>query len=187
MSEPYILTTSGRAFYFQISGPEDIQIEDIAHHLAGINRFTGAARQQLSVAQHSVWCSEYVEQRLTAKQSQVKIRAAALHALLHDAAEAYLGDISSPLKSLLPDYRAIELRVEGIVREKFGIMGEWDEVVKEADLRALATEKRDLMPDSPIWSLDVEPFGPPLEHWGFFAARERFLSRYWELLARGVG
>ncbi|MGI1228864.1 HD family hydrolase, partial [Raoultella ornithinolytica] len=78
----------------------------------------------------------------------------ALEALLHDAAEAYLQDIPAPLKRLLPDYRAIEDRVDAAIRQKFGLPAEQHQTVKYADLVMLASERRDFeIDDGTVWSM----------------------------------
>ena len=84
-----IKTVLGR--YFDLAKPreQEYPIEEIAWHLAHINRFTGAAEVPVNVAYHSVAVSRYVPQEH------------ALAALLHDAEEAYYGDISSPAKRLV--------------------------------------------------------------------------------------
>jgi hypothetical protein len=177
---PVILTASGKYFDFNDPQPETIDIEDIATALSRICRFTGHTEEFYSVAQHSVLVSQLVP------------REHALAGLLHDAAEAYLGDVSSPLKQMLPDYKAIEHRVEAAVFAAFGIEFPLDPCIKQADLKMLVTERRDLMPypsysyhgiDKAAWywteSIEACPgyvFAESSED-----ARNRFLDRYDDL------
>ena len=85
----------------------------------------------------------------------------ALEALLHDAAEAYCKDIPRPLKYMLPDYQAIEERVESAIRERFKLPTQMSPEVNRADLILLATERRDLMPaDDTPWPI-LEGIIPP--------------------------
>ena len=132
----YISTYLGNRFYLLDPRIDDVAVEDIAHGLAYQCRFNGQTRTFYSVAQHSIIVAALVpeEQRLAA--------------LLHDAAEAYLGDMVKPLKLLLPEFSAIEDQVSAIIATKFGLPGFAFPEIKRADLIALATEKRDLMPYS---------------------------------------
>lgn len=168
---PTILTASGR--HFDLSAPEQspIHISDIAYALANLCRFTGHCKQFYSVAQHSVHVSHLV----TAEH--------AMAALLHDAAEAYLGDVASPLKALLPDYRAIEARVERAVLARFGLRLPLHPSIKHADLVALATEQRDLMDlRGDEWEyMNAIADTTPIRPMPPAVAEAMFLKRYWEL------
>jgi 5'-deoxynucleotidase YfbR-like HD superfamily hydrolase len=143
---PWIETTTGRRFYLLSPRPEDVFVLDIATALSQIVRFTGHCRGAYTVAQHSVWVSQHVRPEL------------ALHALLHDAHEAYTGDLSSPLKAALrrsPCTAALLRKiVDGIDRaiaKRFALRRlrpREREEIRRADLLALATERRDLMSGS---------------------------------------
>lgn len=134
MIPPQILTASGRYFDFLNPKPEAIDIHDIATALSRMPRFTGHTTEFYSVAQHSVEVSRLVPP------------GHALAGLLHDASEAYMGDLASPLKQLVPDYKAIEKRVERAICARFGLAFPLDPCIKRADLTMLVTERRDLMP-----------------------------------------
>jgi 5'-deoxynucleotidase YfbR-like HD superfamily hydrolase len=110
----------------------------------------------------------------------------ALAGLLHDAAEPYTGDVAAPLKAMLPDYKAVEARVEAAVLGHFGLSPTLPAAVKHADLVALATEQRDLMPphDDTPWecidgvmpsALNIIPMQP-------YIAKHMFLARFHELV-----
>ena len=153
----WMLTHTGRAFALGRPTPSMVCIEDVAHHLALINRFTGATGRPYSVAEHSLLVAEILER---AGARPMCLRAA----LLHDAHEAYVGDISTPVKTFLgEDWHRLERGVLGAVQQHFGIF-EAARVhavaIKYADLVALATERRDLIPAHPApWATlrGVEP------------------------------
>lgn len=133
MYDPYILTRSGKRFFF-LHEHNEYNIEDIADALSKTCRFAGHTSQFYSVAQHSVMCSWHVKDEFK------------LEALLHDAIEAYMGDISTPLKRLLPKYKELESMHHKAMARQFGIPEEISQEVHQVDLVMLATEKRDFMP-----------------------------------------
>lgn len=138
----FIQTLSGKKFDYIHSTVDDIEIEDIANALSNICRFAGHLPEFYSVAQHSVLCSQIVQPEF------------AFEALMHDAHEAYVQDIPSPLKRLLPDYRRIETMVDDLIRSKYGLPADISPVVKYADLIMLATERRDLeIDDGTEWPM----------------------------------
>lgn len=108
-----------------------INIEDIAQGLSMQARYNGHCLGFYSVAQHSVMVSRLVPKRLEKA------------ALLHDAAEAYCGDVVKSLKELLPDYQKIYANFEKVIAEKYQVdfSHPW---IKDADMVALATEIRDI-------------------------------------------
>lgn len=155
----WIHTHSGRRFYPLDPRPEDIAIEDIAHALSNICRFNGHCARFYSVAEHSLQVAFHVSWDKT----YVATLGTTLAALLHDASEAYLCDIPLPLKTMqvMAPYRAMEASVEAAIAERFGLPHPMPAVVKRHDQMALATERRDLIPNALLsgWSTGlVEPW-----------------------------
>jgi len=136
----WMQTFSGVKFHFGDPRPEDVRIEDIAHALSMICRFGGHVRSRYSVAEHSVRVAECVAE-LGGTPDEV------FWGLMHDAAEAYVGDVVWPLKRApeLASYAILERRVELAVCKAFRMSYDMPAIVKHADLVMLATEKRDLM------------------------------------------
>lgn len=176
MIRPDILTYSG--VYFDFVYPENsvISIEDIAHGLSNVCRFAGQCRHFYSVAQHSV----YVSQMMPTKEL-------ALIGLLHDATEAYIGDVTAPLKQLMPEYKVIERRVHNAIFEYFGLDPDMPPIIKQVDLRMLATEQQCLMPPhDDEWQLiaGIEPYSMMIDKWATnLIAEDEFLKRFEELTA----
>lgn len=127
-TENSIRTYTGKVFDITVLDPDSICIEDIAHALSNTARFGGHLDKMYSVAQHSIYvallCSP--ENRLAA--------------LLHDASEAYIGDMPSPFKKLMPDYKAIEDRIMKVIALKFGFEYPLPKEIKIADKVALEHE-----------------------------------------------
>jgi hypothetical protein len=121
-------TASGIMVDYEDPQPETIIIEDIAHHLSLINRFTGGTSEAYSVAAHSIWVCNHCSHEN------------ALAGLLHDATEAYISDVSKPLKSLLPSYRVIEDGLWRVISEKFGVDYDLPEEVHALDHEAYEVE-----------------------------------------------
>lgn len=170
---PDILLQSGNYFDFLVPHTCDICIEDIAHALSNICRFGGHTHKFYSVAQHSVLVSHEVDKDNLGMEG-----------LMHDAAEAFIGDVSRPLKQLLPDYKVIEQRVEKAIFPIFGISYPLPSIVKHADLVLLATEQRDLMPEhDDQWALitNIVPLIATIEPWTPEQSFREFMMRYEEL------
>lgn len=139
----WITTYKGTKFHFRNPKPEEIDIEDIAHHLSQLCRFTGACKPFYSVAEHSIRVAEIVPEELK------------LAALLHDAAEAYIGDISRPIK-YTHKLKETEEIITKVIAKKYGVDLNNSEV-KEADNILIATEGRDLMSNMDSWATLPEP------------------------------
>lgn len=159
--------------------PEEIDIRDIAQALGNICRFMGHTREFYSVAQHCVIASNAVgdyffedtpEKRMTERW-----------ALLHDAAEAYFGDIPRPLKRQLPGIKSIEEDLLKAVALRFGLPWPMPELVGEIDNRLLFTEKRDVLAvaDMP-WNWQREPFDFTITPLNPECARNQFRARFEE-------
>lgn len=128
--EDYIETYSGRRFYFLEPEADSIDITDIAHSLSLQCRYTGHCRNFYSVAEHSILVSNLLPVRLK------------LAGLLHDASEAYLTDVASPIKPHLSEYTTIEDNIHEKVFEKYGVDLNLNDrhFLKQADLLALQIE-----------------------------------------------
>lgn len=167
----WLQTFTGKQFYPLDPRAEDVDVRDIAHALSLICRFGGHVTKHYSVAQHSVIVSEIVPPHL------------ALEGLLHDAAEAYIGDMVRPLKSAMPEYKAVELRIERVLAQSFGLVFPFPPAIKSADLRACMTEKRDLHNVQRAWTPRAEPLPETIEPWDAQQAEAIFLARFVRLAA----
>ena len=173
IEKSWVVTLSGQRFNILKPEPADVRLEDIACSLARQARFNGHTRFFYSVGQHSC---------LGAQVSPTKD--IGLLMLFHDATEAYIGDLVSPVKRLLPDFEIIESRIHWAICQRFGLDLPTPKVIKQIDRRLLATEVRDLITkDLASWGIGAdEPYDFPVIPWPPEVTEARFLE-----LARSMG
>lgn len=223
----WILTNSGRPFDLLNPRAENVITTDLAHALSLVCRFCGHCAHHYSVAQHSLLVAYIIEKEGGTPEEQ-------LAGLLHDGTEAYISDLTRPLKLLLIEaarqresawlnivsqyaggasgvvslraaamhilttaerqgvsllldtYHEIEQRIWLAIAERFHLAPELPECVKRADMIALATEKRDLLPEHPAPWECLEGYAPLPERIGKYqheAVRQQFHDRLLQLLA----
>lgn len=127
---------SGRYLDLKNPRPESIAIEDIACGLSKICRFGGQIEQWFSVAEHSILCSSQASADGRSTECQLAV-------LMHDAAEAFVGDVVKPLKEMLTDFEEIEHRINLAIEKKFGIdYAAHRDVIKEIDRAMLIAERK---------------------------------------------
>jgi 5'-deoxynucleotidase YfbR-like HD superfamily hydrolase len=178
---PYLQTVSGRWVNPFDPDPDQLDAGDIARALANQCRFGGHCRIFYSVAQHSVIVSELVESRGGDTED-------AFAALMHDATEAYLGDMPHPLKhrsQLGRSFREAEADLDQVIRERFGIRTDLLEI-KRVDRSLLAAERRAFSAETWHWpELEgVEPLDIELTALSPDEAERAFAERYAELESR---
>ena len=166
MNRPVIHTHLGAEVDLVFPDPNTIFIEDIAHSLSNISRFNGHTREPYSVAQHSVVVSLLVSPNY------------ALVGLLHDASEAYLGDVSSPLKSISEEYRVLENTFTETILSKFGLPPSIPQEVHDIDHRLVADEALALFNHVPAWVWEVCPMSYPVLPVSNKEAFQMFMDRF---------
>ena len=155
-TENSIRTFTGKVFDLKILDPESICIEDIAHSLSHTPRFGGHLEKHYSVAQHCVLIS------LNCSYENM------LAGLLHDASEAYIGDMPSPFKKMMPEYKVIEEKLMKVIAKKFQFQLPLPKEVKEHDRAFLHLE----------WKCLVLKESNHLEYWTPERAKKEFLNLY---------
>jgi hypothetical protein len=137
------ITHSGREIDINNISTNDICLDDIAHHLTKWCRYSGALdfRKHYSVANHSLALFYYALDNGLDYHIQRRL-------LLHDATEAYLGDMNGSIKPYLNDYKILEKKVDGLIIAKYGLVisDEIDRIVKELDKRILLDEAKAFFP-----------------------------------------
>lgn len=170
----YMLTWSGGHYFPCDPREREIFIADIAHHLAMQCRFNGAVTRFYSVAEHCYHCS------FEGPQDE------ALERLMHDAAEAYLGDLIRPLKKLPELFSAfgeLEERNDRAIAARFGLTYPWPTSVKTADEAVCTLEMQHaiLAEDKGVLHDNSRVSGRTLKFWDPLTARAKFIERFMEL------
>ncbi|RWB95629.1 MAG: hypothetical protein EOQ56_28180 [Mesorhizobium sp.] len=189
----YMHTADGHKYWPFDPRADEVDIDTIAQHLAGQNRWQGAIRHKrfkskifLSVAEHSVMCAAYMIDVL--KRPDLM-----LEALLHDASEAYIGDLIRPLK-YSPEFRAPFLKVEELneraIADRFNLVYPFPPEVKQADEAVCTAESNQcifrhpdeewgavpFLDDSKVAPYEIQMLNP-------FEAKELFIIAYHDIIA----
>lgn len=167
-----ISVVGGQFFDLLDPSTSEYSIDVIAIALGNLCRYTGHVTKFYSVAEHCVLVSQIVPPKF------------ALEGLLHDASEAFVGDVSSPLKKLLPEYQVIENKIQEDIAKRFGLVYPFPDEIHKADKQLYWSERKTIAPaiDS-LWNKEfrasrkVEPQG-----WSPSTARRKFVARYNEIM-----
>ena len=170
----YIETYTGIKFDFLDPEPEQVDIIDIAHSLGMQVRYTGHCKKFYSIAEHSLLVAELCPDEYK------------LYGLLHDASEAYLTDVASPIKPFLQNYKMMECKVMKAVVDKYGLPDFFPEEVHDADMLALRIEIEQLMHSKGVgWSINKVSTSPlpklTIQNMSPVEAKEEFLKKFYEL------
>lgn len=169
----WIMTVSGVHFYPLDPRPNEIKLTDIAHALANLCRYTGHTHQFYSVAEHSI------------RVAQALPPALQMVGLMHDASEAYLSDISRPMKPFIARYQDIEQKLMLAIGHKFGFVWPMPPDVKAIDDHIIADEGAALMPEPEFWVMRYGPgLGREVDAQPPHVAKAAFLQAYRMVRAR---
>lgn len=190
----FITTYTGLRFYIDRED-SPIVIDDIVHALSHLCRFSGHARRFYSVAEHCVRMFDWARENVTLSSDFL------LAVLLHDATEAYLGDVTRPLKKLLPGYTEIEQRLATRIEQEYdlprGIFETAD--IKHIDNGILAVEGYHLLGISPVttgewcggglplWHPDSRAFVTMTSEQAAFEYQSRFVQTRYPPIPAGAG
>ncbi len=175
----WLQTYTGVAFDLANPRPEDVRTEDIAHALGRLPRYVGHCRRHYSVAEHCVLIARWLP------------RGHQMGGLLHDAPEAYVGDMSAPMKQALgPEalkpLRLLEIGVLNAISIHLGVSPtlHLSPEVRDADLRILLDESAMVLGPKPMpWGIPGEPLGVRIRCWSPDQARDEWLDALDTLLS----
>lgn len=177
MNKDFIVTISKKRFSPLQAEPGDIEIADIAHALSLLCRANGYVRHFYSVAQHSLNCAAEAKARGLSADIQMAC-------LLHDASEAYISDITRPVKRSLPAYVEIEEALQRLIFEKYNLhhldtagLAE----VRRIDDCLLYYELLDLLKEEIFEEKPEIVSEPDFEQRDFLAVKEAFLAEFHRL------
>ena len=159
----WIETYTGLQFFPFNPRPEDVRIEDIAHALSMRCRWGGHCKSFYSVAQHCVLLCDLANDRLWG--------------LMHDSAEAYLTDVMKPIKERINDIVIIESKILKVIAGVYGLQLPIPDEIHNLDAQLLATERRDLMPNTQCKS-SATPLQERITPWNQRTAKSMFLDRF---------
>lgn len=165
-------TATGKVFYPFAPGQSPIFLEDIVRNLARSPRYNGGIKwpSHYSVAEHSVLLARYV------LETYPKRPMLALQALMHDAAEAYIGDMIRPIKEVMPLFSELDDQITEAIFENFGIDYPFDPIIKQIDTRILLDEEAQVLEpgDRPFNYPGATPLGIKCHCWEAEAAYKEF-------------
>lgn len=175
-NDNWIYTDSGIKVFLANPSPEMIKIEDIAHGQAHLCRYNGQCKKFYCVGEHVY----LVAQDVLRRTGDIEL---AKCAAMHDSSEAYLGDLTSPLKAMLLVYPILEARFEVAISSRFRLKYPFDHPeIKRSDYEVFFTEKDHLF-DHPYesWGREGVKADVKIEGWRPELAKARFLELVDEL------
>ena len=155
-NDPWMLTATGLKVFFLHPEADTLNLGDVAQHCGSICRFTGAVSQFYSVAQHSVMVGKLIKSALDDEgvdRESSEYWNQILAGLMHDAEEAYVNDLSSPLKVAVGGkYNWIATGIRRKLFERYKVpWAYYNKTVKDADNIAILIERFHFMPAHPDW------------------------------------
>lgn len=156
---------------------DQVDIRDIISALPHVNRFGGQTFIPYSVAAHSLALYQYGRFELG-----IEDPGELAWALLHDAAEAYLGDLPSPIKKIMPSFCELEDKLLAVIAEKFQLPAEMPKWLKVADKQIVHIEADKLFRVKPDWTQEIETPGLAVYGYDINVIRYIFKLRLKEVL-----